>query len=377
MQATAIANQRAVAAPRVLWLAVAEARGHLMRATLARELLAEAGIDVDIVTTSPLGAEFAATFGAHADVLPGNYRLVYDGQQNLARQRSRLAAVRYLAAGCARDLDAIADRACGASAIVNDSFHPALLVATLGNSALGKRVVHLHCENTRLAVEATGGRGPLGLLVRRAMVRSRRIEIVVGDDADDELLGLPDAGGTVRLPSLVALPRPRSVVRAERGVRAGERFAVVYLNPYFRHTALAAAIEGALAGYRVHAVGEGFAQRAGWVARDARLADAVAAADVFVSAPGAGSVTMARTFGTPHVAIATDQPEQRKNLDTCGVPAALRVVVGEGDLRARLASALAAVAAAPTPLDPSIPIRRARALWLRAFTDLLTRKDAS
>lgn len=374
MPATAIAN-RPAAAPRILWLAVAEARGHLMRATLAQQLLSESGVAVDIVTTSRAGVEFAATFGATADVLPGAYHLVYDGQQNLARMRSRLAAVRYLAAGCSRDLAELAERARGAQLLVNDSFHPALLVAALGNGVLARRVVHLHCENTRLAVEATGGRGPLGLLVRASMMRARRIEIVVGDAAEHARFGESDAGGTIRLPALVALPRPRPIVRAERGVRPGERFAVVYLNPYFRDPALASAIEDALRGHRVHAVGEGFAGRPGWIARDPRLADAVAAADVFVSAPGAGAVTMARTFGTPLVAIATDQPEQRKNLDSCGVPPALRVVA-DREVRTRLAGALASVAAIPTPLDPAAEIRRARALWQRAFHDLVTRKDS-
>ena len=59
MRSVTIAEGRVVspgpARARIVWLAVAEGRGHLMRAQLAKSLLAPAGVDVDCVTTSDAG----------------------------------------------------------------------------------------------------------------------------------------------------------------------------------------------------------------------------------------------------------------------------------------------------------------------------------
>ena len=223
-------------ARRIVWVAVAEGRGHLMRAHLAGELLAPEGIAVDVMTTSAAGAAFVAELGGRAARLSSRYALAYDDQQNLARGRTRAMVLRYLASpsGCARDLAAIAARARGAALVVNDSFHPALLAATLAGGALARRVVHVHGENTRLAVE--GDAGVLGPLIRAALARAPRIEITLAGAA-----GPGDAPGVVRVPPLLPRPRARSLVRAELGVPAGRRLAAVYLNPYFHDPALAAA----------------------------------------------------------------------------------------------------------------------------------------
>ena len=91
---------------RVVWLAVAEGRGHLMRAQLAARLLAPEGVDVDVVTTSDAGVAFAAEFGLRSTIISDSYRLIYDGRQNLARMRTRAMALGYLLAPtrCLRDL---------------------------------------------------------------------------------------------------------------------------------------------------------------------------------------------------------------------------------------------------------------------------------
>src|SRR5687767_1589868 len=91
---------------RIVWLAVAEGRGHLMRAQLAARLLAPEGIDVDIVTTSEAGVAFAAEFGLPSKILSTSFRLAYDERQNLARLRTRAMTMSYLLAPtrCLRDL---------------------------------------------------------------------------------------------------------------------------------------------------------------------------------------------------------------------------------------------------------------------------------
>jgi hypothetical protein len=361
---------------RVVWLAVAEGRGHLMRAQLAARLLAPEGIDVDIVTTSDAGVAFAAEFGLPSTILSESYRLIYDDRQNLARVRTHAMAIGYLASPrrCLRDLAWLEGYAYDAQLIVNDSFHPALLAASLAGTRLARRIVHVHGENTRRAVEDSTRRGPMRAVIRRALAKSDRIEITLGGRACDE-------PRVTKLPPLLPAPRDRDAVRAELGVPAGKRLCVVYLNPYFKDPALADAIEAATSGIHIHAVGEGYAGRAGWRARDAALGDAVGAADVFVSAAGSGALALARANGVPMIAVATDQPEQRKNLDADDHGAWRRVVDLSGDVPAQLAAALAVLPNQSGAGDAQLAVRRARLLWLETLMSLVehnrTRKERS
>ena len=365
---------------RIVYLAVAEGRGHLMRAQLAARLLAPEGIAVDVVTTSDAGVAFAAEFGLRSTVISDSYRLIYDDRQNLARMRTRAMTMGYLLAPtrCLRDLAWLEGYAHDAALIVNDSFHPALLAASLAGTRLADRIVHVHGENTRRAVEDSAGRGPMRAMIKKALAKSARIEISLGVRSSE----VPTSR-VMRLPPLLPAPRERSLVRAELGVPAGKRLAVVYLNPYFKDAALADALDAALREFHVHAVGEGYAERAGWRGLDAALGDAVAAADVFVSAAGAGALSLARATGVPMIALATDQPEQRKNLASIVDPGcAWRTVVDlAGDVPAQLASALAELPTTASTGDAELAVRRARALWLKTLTSLVatnrSRKERS
>ncbi len=363
-------RESSTARERVVWLAVAEGRGHLMRAQLAARLLAPEGIAVDVVTTSEAGVAFAAEFGLPSTVISNSYRLVYDDRQNLARLRTRAMAIGYLVTPtrCLRDLAWLEGYAHDAALIVNDSFHPALLAASLVGTRLADRVVHVHGENTRRAVIDSAGAGPMRAMITRALARSARIEISLGVRTAE-----PPRGPLFTLPPLLPAPRDRAQVRAELGVPAGARLAVVYTNPYFQDPALADALDAALAGFHVHAVGEGYANRPGWRARDAALGDAIGAADVFVSAAGAGALALARATGVPMIALATDQPEQRQNLTSIVDPgAAWRTVVDlAGDVRAQLAAALAALPATTSTGDAELAVRRARAMWLGTLLALV------
>lgn len=373
--------------PRVVWLAVAEARGHLMRAHLARGLLAEHGVAVDVVTTSDEGAAFLAELGTPCDVLSRRHRLVYDEQQNLDRLRTEARVARYLLgpAGCLRDLRWLEARAAGAAFVVNDSLHPALVVAP-GLPRFGAlRVVQLHGEHVLGAtLNHFDGRVPQRLAVRyAAAVRSALgrsfAEVELSLDAGPDEAG---DGRRLRLPPLPPLPtRTRAEVRAALGVDPRRTLAVVYLNPHFRDPALAEALEAELHARRhvVRAVGEGYATRPGWVARDPALVDAVAAADVLVSAPGLGALSQARLFGTPLLTVVTDQPEQRENLraledERRGHPwASVSLASDPRTLRPRLAAALADLAGQPARPRPC-PTARAeqlRARWAEALLGLV------
>jgi hypothetical protein len=360
---------------RIIWVAVAEGRGHLVRAALAARLLAPAGIAIEIVTTNAAGAVFARELDLPASVMSSSYRLIYDDRQNLARTRTHAMAMTYLLSPkrCLRDLAWLEGRTAGAALIVNDSFHPALLSASLFRTSLADRIVHVHGENTRLAVEDSVGRGPMRAMVRRAFAASRRIEITLGD-----VTGGTDA--LVKLPPLLPAPRPRDQVRAARGIAQDARLAVVYLNPYFANPELADALERELAGagYVVHAVGEGYADRPGWRARDGALTELVSAADLFVSAAGSGALALARGSGVPMIALATDQPEQRKNLASAagGFRAVVDLCARDTTVSVQLRTALARVPPSASSGDCELAVRRARSLWLSTLI-ALTRKDRS
>jgi hypothetical protein len=305
-----------------------EGRGHLNRARLAAQLLAPHGIQVDVVTTNPESVAFMRQMGSDAALLSSKYRLAYNERQNLSRLGTWASGLSYLAlpTRCARDIAWLTGYAHDASLIVDDSLHPTLILASCTDNALTSRIVHIHGQNVRRAVEDT--------------VR----------------------GG-----------------RAQLGVPLGTPLAVVYLNPYFRDPALADIIDRAMRGrFIVHAIAEGFAHRPGWHATDPHLADAVAAADVFISAAGMGSLTLARTTGVPMIALATRQPEQRKNLaETAAATSWRRVIDISGDLDDDLAAPLArALADLPAshhgPTDALLAIRRSRHHWTEALLSLVS-----
>lgn len=312
---------------RIVWLAVADARGHLMRAHLARRLLSSRGARVDVITTSEEGRSFLAALGTPSEVLSRHFSVAYDDRQNMARARTEACALRYLFTPSrgAADLARLAAAARGASYVVND-FHPLLLLAGSRGSgdgaALPCPVVHIYGENLWGAIEHhfEGHRGPLlargfGAIVRGLRDRAyARIEHTLAAPIEGER---DPARGSYRLLPMVASPRRSAAeVRAALGVRRGARLAAVYLNPHFADPAVAAALEAALSaeGFGMHAVGEGYGDRPGWRPYDPAFADVAAAADLLVSAPGMGAVGMARLFGVPFLAVLTDQPEQRANV---------------------------------------------------------------
>ena len=73
---------------RIVWLAAADARGHLVRAHLARSLLAPRGITANIVTTHEDGRRFLAALGTPSEVLSPHYGVAFDRWQNMDRRRN-------------------------------------------------------------------------------------------------------------------------------------------------------------------------------------------------------------------------------------------------------------------------------------------------
>jgi hypothetical protein len=357
-----------------------------MRAHLMRGLLGRRGVDVDVITTSKEGRAFLAALGTPAEELSCHYGVAFDDRQNMARARTEACVLRYLFAPGrgAADMARLAARCRGAACVVND-FHPLLLV---GPSPCP--VVHVYGENLWRAIEGNfDGRGPAilgrgyGALARAMRDRAcARVEHTLRTTFAGER---DDARATYRLLPILAAPRrPAAEVRAALGIAPRDRLAAVYLNPHFADPAVAEAIESALAaeGFRVHAVGEGFAGRPGWRAYDPSFVEVTAAADLLVSAPGMGAVGQARILGTPFLALSTDQPEQRENLGFFAPddPIAIVDLAAKGPLEARVREAAARLVAGAPPAIARPPATAAvdaiQARWADVFTTLATGASA-
>jgi hypothetical protein len=122
--------------------------------------------------------------------------------------------------------------------------------------------------------------------------------------------------------------------------------ATVYLNPHFEDPALADGLEQGLtdASVPAHLVGEGYARRAHWYARDEHWIEAAAHSAFIVSAPGMAALSIAAVYRKPILLLLTDQPEQAINAGRAAqLGLAHRVVVWRGDA-AKFARAVAAAA---------------------------------
>jgi hypothetical protein len=372
---------------RIVWLAVADARGHLMRAQVARKLLAPHGVQTDIVTTSASGVAFLEAMGCPSVLLSPHWAVQFDALQNIDRSRTEARALRYLCsprrglADCAR-LSALAR---DATAVVND-FHPLLLVAA-GRVPRLPPVVHLYGAHLWQSIERNfESRGPAVLdRAYAAVVRGLRDRAPAR--IEHTLAPRPASEGAldVHLPPLVAAPaRTPTQVRAALGVPEGARLCAVYLNPHFAHPAIAGHIEGAVRarGMALHAVGEGFAGRPGWHPFDAGFADVVAAADVLVSAPGMGALGLVHAFGTPFLALSTDQPEQHANLAFLRGPTAppsVVVRIAGPDTGHRIAEALEQLRIVPrattTEAVAASRVRHLHRAWASSLLHVLRHLD--
>jgi hypothetical protein len=366
---------------RILWIAVADARGHLMRARRARRMLAPS-VEVDVVTTSDAGVAFLAALGTPAHVLGRGYALAFDAQQHLERGRTQGRLLRYLARDAFGDVRRLRRSAEDYDLIVDDALHPATLIASLLFDPLVVPIVHVFGTTLLEAVVEIGGgrreslRSPgrktearaASSRVPNARVGSVATAVPGSSGAPGADVGRIDAPipshahqvlsrsqhgprrSGAEVPSglfarLLARALRRAFARIEYAVDAdpeGTRLRPLVEPPRRSREAVRRALgvgsdERLVVAYlnphfadprlaaalestpgRLYAVGEGFAGRPGWVAYDADLADKLAAADVVVSAPGVATLTAVKASGVAYVALRSRQPEQRENLTRLG-----------------------------------------------------------
>ncbi|MCA8296431.1 hypothetical protein LGN19_21770 [Burkholderia sp. AU30198] len=299
--------------PRIVYLATADARGHLMRAQLLVHALRAAGAAVDVLTTSDAGQAFLAAFGVDATVLSRHYAVQFDERQNMLRDATDRNVAHYVfrPTRMLRDIARLRAIVRDADLVINDSFHPALLFMG-AMPGWRRRVVHVYGGSLRRALTANfDARLPRALARAFARIVDWQIDsarcCIEHDFAYDAADDVQRSHLHCRLPTPVAVvaERPASEPAA----------AAVYLNPHFRDIALADALSAGMrdAGLASHRVGEGYAGHDGWTGVDADWATRAAHAPLIVSAPGMAALSIARVYRRPILLVQSDQPEQASN----------------------------------------------------------------
>lgn len=298
---------------RILILATADARGHLMRAQLLYHALMQHGVQVDVQTTSAAGQRFLAQFGIQAPIFSTEYFVEFDSQQNMlpAKTDQRIRRYVLLPQLMLKDLFKLRRLVKQYELVLNDSFHPALL--TYGFLQMRhKNIVHIFGVSLKTALRNNfvGRANPVWARIFSEMVE-RTIQAGKAWIAHDFAfeLNAPEAPTGLYLPTPVAVPTQPALV-AQRSHIA------VYLNPHFTDTAIAVAIENAVKNSALQAslIGEGFAARIGWQGVALDFIDLVCKSSVMVSAPGMAALSIAKLYAKPIVLIVTEQPEQLMNV---------------------------------------------------------------
>ncbi|RQS34677.1 hypothetical protein DIE03_08500 [Burkholderia sp. Bp8992] len=320
---------------RIVYLATADARGHLMRAQLLVHALRAAGAQVDVLTTSDAGQAFLAAFGIDAPVLSRHYAVQFDERQNMLRDATDRNVAHYVFRPTRMLRDIVRLRAIvrDADLVINDSFHPALLFMG-AVPGWRRRVVHVYGGSLRRALTGNfDARLPRMLARAFARIVDWQIDSALGciehDFAYDAADDVPPSRGHYRLPTplpvVAELPAPEQAAAA------------VYLNPHFRDVALADALSAGMrdAGLAAHRVGEGYAGHDGWTGVDADWVTRAAHAPLIVSAPGMAALSIARVYRRPILLVLTDQPEQASNAARAAqLQLVHRVVTWRGDAAA-------------------------------------------
>lgn len=352
---------------RILYLATADARGHLMRAQLLVHALHEAGAQVQVLTTSEQGQDFLRRFGIEATLLSQHYAVQFDSEQNMLRQATNRNVAHYLfrPGRMLHDILRLRRWLRSADLLINDSFHPALLYMGM-LPGWRRKVVHVYGASLKVAlINNFDGMWPrqfgrlFGWIVGRQIGAARAcIEHDFAYEIDD-----------AKAPDLYRLPTPVAPAAALPELPADG--AAVYLNPHFSEPALADALSAGLAdaGLGAHLVGEGYAGRSGWLGVDPLWASRAAQARLMVSAPGMAALSIARVYQRPIILVLSDQPEQATNAARAAQLQLLhRVVTWRGDaadFRRQVAQAAAqltdAAAAEPAAAAGATGRQRAQA----------------
>ena len=312
-------------------MATADARGHLMRGQLLYHALRARGAEVSVLTTSDAGKDFLAEFGVPSEVLSRHYAVLFDKRQKMRIWATdlRIATYFFLPWHMLRDIRCLSQQIAGVDLVVNDSFHPALLVMG-GLSPWRRKTIHVYGWSLRESLQQNFmGRmlGPwahffhwwVGFGLSRA--RGRLVHDFAFQVPEQVDPSLPEH----------QLPTPLALIEEGQSLQPARKVAV-YLNPHFSDPALAEALERGLQeaiapsadGYHrdlgdesgesdIFFLGEGYAGRPGWHPYATDWIEIAASAEVLVSAPGMAGLAAASALDKPIILVVTAQPEQQRN----------------------------------------------------------------
>ena len=312
-------------------MATADARGHLMRGQLLYHALRARGAEISVLTTSDAGRDFLEQFGVPSEVLSRHYAVLFDKRQKMRTWATdlRIATYFFLPWHMLRDIWRLSRQVARVDLVVNDSFHPALLVMG-GLNPWRRRTVHVYGWSLRESLQQNFmGRmlGPwahffhwwVGFGLSRA--RGRLVH--------DFAFPVPERVDSA-LPEH-QLPTPLALIDSGRAEQPARKVAV-YLNPHFSDPTLADALEAALQEaiaaspddhHRIRGdesgdggvffLGEGYAGRPGWRPYATDWIEIAACAELLVSAPGMAALSTAHALDKPIILIVTAQPEQQRN----------------------------------------------------------------
>lgn len=361
---------------RIVYLATADARGHLMRAQLLVHALRHTGAQVTVLTTSAQGRYFLQQFNIDAQVLSEHYAVQFDDQQNMLRKATNRNVANYLfrPSRMLRDIRQLRHQFRDADLVINDSFHPALLY--MGMLPVWRRkVVHIYGKSLKVALinnfEGMWLR-PFARLF--GWIVSRQLDAALACIEHDFACEIDDT----HAPALYRLPTPVALANsASCQIKDG---AAVYLNPHFSDPTLADALTAGLADASLGAylVGEGYAGLGDWLAVDQHWASRAACAQLIVSAPGMAALSLALVYQRPILLILCDQPEQMANAARATQLQLLhRIVIWRGDaadFQRQVTEATRQLCAAPVSnIDGSSGRERAQArinAWVKRLLAL-------
>ena len=362
---------------RILYLATADARGHLMRCQILVHALREAGASVEVLTTSQEGVHFLAEFGIAAQLLSPHYSVQFDTQQNMLRGATDRNVAHYVfrPGRMLKDIGKLHRMLRNVDLVINDSFHPALLCMGVF-PWWGRKLVHVYGGSLKAALIANfEGRIPAPV--------ARAFAAIVGWQINAALCCLEHDfscdQAEVLAPLRYRLPTPVAVAGNKPDGLANSVAAAIYLNPHFQNKALADALCTGLTqtGMELHQVGEGLVGYGAWQGVDKDWVSRAAYSSLIVSAPGMAALSVARIYQRPILLVLTDQPEQASNaVNAAKLHVAHRVVVWNGDAQDFCQQIHeAALALLAQKADASISEGQARAreriaAWVRVLLSL-------
>lgn len=306
---------------RILYLSIADARGHLMRAQLLGHGLQQAGAEVDFFTTSVQGQRFLAQFGVLSRLFSPTYYTVFDKYQNMRPLATDLRILSYIFFPLRMMKDIVEIKRWvktrSIRLIINDSLHPALLFYAL---LPGEKVpvVHIHGETLLNALLNNFNQRLPHFMAKRF---SRLVSAIM-QRAGKQFLHNQSLTQIEKCPQGWRLPNPIAISMLDKHTLAqryplqdGKKLALIYLNPHFTDPALAEQLEALFTVEEWYFIGisEGFGQRPGWHSFCNCFADLMLVADIFISAPGMAALQLIRQYKVPSLLLVSAQPEQQAN----------------------------------------------------------------